>query len=140
MFEKQFYMKKLGIWASPGGHIEPKETPEQGAFREILEETGIRAKLRADFLNDLHTKQIADQQLPDPYAVMYEIIPETPKEGPSHIRVDFVYVFDADDREKTTAQESESEGVKWMTRAEILAPGFNCFDMIREFAKENLIK
>ncbi len=33
--------KKLNTWLPPGGHIEPNETPEEAARREILEEVGI---------------------------------------------------------------------------------------------------
>ncbi|MFY1634790.1 NUDIX domain-containing protein [Solwaraspora sp. WMMB335] len=29
-------------WCVPGGHCEPGETPEQTAFRELAEETGLR--------------------------------------------------------------------------------------------------
>src|SRR5687768_10079203 len=32
-----------GCWVNPGGVIDPGETPEDGARRELLEETGYRA-------------------------------------------------------------------------------------------------
>ncbi|MBR2840845.1 MAG: NUDIX hydrolase [Bacilli bacterium] len=32
-------------WLQPGGHIEPDETPEDAAVREVYEETGIKIKL-----------------------------------------------------------------------------------------------
>lgn len=31
-----------GLWVMPGGHVEPGETPEQGAAREFQEETNYR--------------------------------------------------------------------------------------------------
>jgi 8-oxo-dGTP pyrophosphatase MutT (NUDIX family) len=34
-------------WVLPKGHIDPGETPEQAAIREIREETGVRAEIVA---------------------------------------------------------------------------------------------
>lgn len=34
-------------WVLPKGHIDPGETPEQAAVREIREETGVRAEVVA---------------------------------------------------------------------------------------------
>lgn len=36
--------KKLGIWLTPGGHIEENELPHKTAQREFLEETGVRVR------------------------------------------------------------------------------------------------
>jgi 8-oxo-dGTP diphosphatase len=32
----------FGLWSLPGGRLEPGETPEQAAEREIMEEVGLR--------------------------------------------------------------------------------------------------
>ena len=48
-----------GSWSFPGGHLEFGETPEEGARREVLEETGLRvdwAKPVA-FTNDFFRKE-----------------------------------------------------------------------------------
>lgn len=39
--------KKLGIWLTPGGHIDPNETPQQTAVREFWEETSIRVRVKS---------------------------------------------------------------------------------------------
>ncbi len=36
---------KKGWWCLPGGFVEIDETPEQGALRELLEETGLSGKI-----------------------------------------------------------------------------------------------
>jgi len=40
--------KRLGIWLQPGGHVDPEETCEQAALREVAEETGLEATLAGD--------------------------------------------------------------------------------------------
>jgi 8-oxo-dGTP pyrophosphatase MutT (NUDIX family) len=35
--------KRLGIWLQPGGHVDPGESCEDAAVREVLEETGVVA-------------------------------------------------------------------------------------------------
>lgn len=37
--------KKFNKWVQPGGHIDPMETPEEAAVREVYEETGVKVKL-----------------------------------------------------------------------------------------------
>lgn len=41
--------KNGGHWAFPKGHVEGRETEEQTAVREILEETGLKVKLDPRF-------------------------------------------------------------------------------------------
>ena len=34
-----------GLWSVPGGHIEPGETARMAALREVMEETGVSARI-----------------------------------------------------------------------------------------------
>jgi 8-oxo-dGTP pyrophosphatase MutT (NUDIX family) len=36
--------RRLGIWVQPGGHVDAGESPDQAALRELVEETGVRAR------------------------------------------------------------------------------------------------
>lgn len=39
--------RSRGVWVLPKGHIEPSETPEVTAVREVQEEAGVRAAVVA---------------------------------------------------------------------------------------------
>ena len=130
------YHKKLGKWAAPGGHIEPTETPEEAAAREVHEETGINPRLIKLDQPNISSSTPTEEQLNTPYAVLYELIPETKKEGEAHIHVDFIYLFEADEKETITEQEEEVENVKWLTGSEIA--NLDAFGAIKTFAAHNL--
>jgi 8-oxo-dGTP pyrophosphatase MutT (NUDIX family) len=36
--------KRLGLWLQPGGHVDPGESPWDGARREAMEETGLEVR------------------------------------------------------------------------------------------------
>lgn len=42
-------LKGEKVWTFPKGHIEPGETPEIAALREVTEETGWDCEIRSDF-------------------------------------------------------------------------------------------
>lgn len=42
-------LKGAKVWTFPKGHLEPGETPEAAAVREVSEETGWDCEIKADF-------------------------------------------------------------------------------------------
>jgi 8-oxo-dGTP pyrophosphatase MutT (NUDIX family) len=109
---------RLAVWIPPGGHVEPDETPAEGALREVTEETGLSAAL----LPPPH------QPLPDGYP----FVPMSPPwwtvqipVGPDrhtaaeHVHVDHQFVALAG----AGAQAVTDHPFVWREEAELSEPG-----------------
>lgn len=72
---------KLGIWLPCGGHLEPGETPDEAAVREVFEESGVRVELMGE-----RALEVAEpHQLVRPRGVQLEYI------SPGHEHIDLIY-------------------------------------------------
>ncbi len=89
--------RRLNLWIQPGGHIEPFETPQQGALRESSEETNI-----------------TDLKLLDPKIFHISIMdfPEG-KDGPAHLHYDLRYLIQAPPGAQLSAAD-EIDGAQWV--------------------------
>lgn len=99
--------RKLGVWLQPGGHIEERETPDEAARREVLEETGYRVELIGS------EEKVSEESfdLPEPFNVNLHRI----KEG--HWHCDLQYLARVDGREQD--YEYEDEFIGWFSREEL---------------------
>ena len=74
-----------GRWLPPGGHVDPGETPEQAALREVLEETGQTVEL-LDLAPEFPRAQSdRTRRIAQPLLVQLEDLGD-------HHHLDFVYV------------------------------------------------
>jgi 8-oxo-dGTP pyrophosphatase MutT (NUDIX family) len=72
----------LHRWLPCGGHVEPGETPDDAAVREVLEESGVRVVL----LGEPPVTAPGPRQLTRPRGVQLETI------DPGHEHIDLVYL------------------------------------------------
>lgn len=110
--------KKLQKWLPAGGHVDAGELPHDAVVREVLEETGVNAKLLDACVNlDLHG--YTEIQLPTPVSVFHEFIPAR-KDKPEHMHCDFIYVLLAE-AEELTPQVEEVCQIGWFGLSELEA-------------------
>lgn len=124
------FHRKLGRWLPPGGHIEPNELPDEAALREVLEETGIHARLvgRRGLPVD------EPRQLVVPAGIQVENI------YPGHQHVDLVYFAVPDPGTARSAQVdprlAESDRVGWYDLGDLVGLGVD--DEIQAWARRAL--
>lgn len=124
------YHRKLGKWLPPGGHVEDNELPDDAAVREVLEETGIRARLRGP----LGLPIDEPRQLVLPAGVQIERI------YPGHEHIDLVYFARPEPDDVRAAEvdprRAESDRVGWYAADELAELGAN--DEIQAWARRAL--
>ncbi len=126
----------LGLWLPPGGHVDPDEFPGDTAVREVREETGLDAQHAGAHTLDLGLDTQTEAQLPTPFAMAAQLIPESQKDV-EHIHMDLMYLLVGDDGAGLTALEAEVQAARWFTKEEILH-GLHTPDSVRAFARQQL--
>lgn len=116
--------KRLQRWMPPGGHMEPNETPDEAATREVKEETGLDVEILAEEQEDFYRNTGYEGRiLKKPFAFFLEKIPPCPERGETeHEHIDFIYrACPVDARESLTLCIEEHDHIRWFTREEIAA-------------------
>jgi len=93
---------KQGLWLPPGGHIERDELPHDAAVREVLEETGLNARLHTENAAVRMAELMECGVVPQPAHILVEDI------NPFHQHIDFIYYAKLPTGE-STASDHESE-------------------------------
>ncbi|MFT5206707.1 MAG: ADP-ribose pyrophosphatase YjhB (NUDIX family) [Candidatus Omnitrophota bacterium] len=101
--------KKYNRWLPIGGHIEMNEDPEQGLYREIQEECGLKVKILADKPKIRH-KGVKPILTPS-YVDCHDI-------NKTHKHIAFVYYGISRSR-KVVLHTREHRDFHWFTHADI---------------------
>lgn len=104
------FHKKLQVWLPAGGHVDAGELPHDAVVREVMEETGVKAKI-IDACASLDLNGVSEIQIPTPVSVFHEFIPAY-KDKPEHMHYDFIYLLLAQD-EKFNPQLEEICQARW---------------------------
>lgn len=117
--------RKLKKWVPPGGHLNPNETPAEGARREAFEETGLEIEFIKQ--ENVWVERWNANSFERPHLCLVEEIPAY-KNIPKHQHIDFIYLArpSGGNEQQNTL---ETDGLRWFTLEEIeaLAPDEEIF-------------
>lgn len=111
------YHRKHRKWLPPGGHLEPNETPAEGARREVLEETGLEIDIIRQ--ENVWIDRWNAKSMERPYFCLIEEIPAY-NDQPAHQHIDFIYLATPCGGIEEQ-NHLETEGLRWFSLAEIEA-------------------
>ncbi len=120
--------RKLGRWLPVGGHIEIGEDPEQAAYRETLEESG----LRIDLLGPRPPRDFPGTRIltAPSFLDVHDIHGD-------HRHIGMIYFARAHSAELRLA-EQEHHAIRWFTPEELVAPEYAVDEAIRFYAEAAL--
>ena len=101
------YHPKFSKWLPPGGHIEPNESPEEAARREILEEVGVK---EVKFIKNGTKFSVQDKRTETlilPHFLLDENI------GPEHHHFDWIFFAEISEM---NYESPEGHKMKWFTK------------------------
>lgn len=110
---------KSELWLFPGGHVDPDESPAEAAVREVLEETGVHARIVGEPV-DLPGMQ----WLPSPWLTAVIPAPAWPERPgkpaePAHTHIDELFVGTADSTARITEQLEEVAAASWVPLSDL---------------------
>lgn len=109
--------KASGLRQFPGGHVDPDETGDEAAIREIREETGVEAFVWSPALP---TVPGAARVHPVPFMTVEFAAPPKPHKGePAHHHIDLLYTATADSAAPVTHQAAEVDGAHWVPLSDL---------------------
>ena len=121
--------KKYGVWLQPGGHVEDRETPDEAAVRETIEEVGIEVEILEDFRPETSFVN-KSEDLPQPFNINLHQIEE------GHWHLDFQYLTRPVN--EISEKEYSDENMKWFSREELEDENVNMPENARKTALKAL--